>query len=107
MGVSERTVRRRLSVALARLEEFSGRAGAWISAMAIVGVLYLLERGARVGRGATAWRPADWSATLAGAVAIGAVTAVGVGLAAAAQAATTPQPSRPPVITGIKLLPTR
>jgi len=107
MGVSERTVRRRLSVALARLEEFSGRAGAWISAMAIVGVLYMLERGARVGRGATAWRPSDWSATLAGAVAIGAVTAVGVGLAVADHAATTPQHSRPPVISGINVLPSR
>src|SRR5205809_5889279 len=105
MGVSERTVRRRLSVALARLEEFSGRAGAWISAMAIVGVLYLLERGARVGRGATAWRPADWSATLAGAVAIGAVTAGGVGLPAAEHAATLPQPSRPPVLRGTDALP--
>jgi len=95
------------SEALARLEEFSGRAGAWISAMAIVGVLYMLERGARVGRGATAWRPSDWSATLAGAVAIGAVTAVGVGLAVADHAATTPQHSRPPVISGINVLPSR
>jgi len=85
LKVSASTVRRRLSVALARLEEDARRSGTWISAIATAVLLKLLEPGARLGRMAGGIRQADWSAGIAAAVAIGAIGAVGVGVFVADQ----------------------
>jgi Sigma-70, region 4 len=74
LNVSVSTVRRRLSIALARLEESMRRAGLWVSALAIgaIGVYSRLAHSERVTR---------WPGTVA-IVAAGTVTAVTLGVVA-------------------------
>src|SRR5260370_15037816 len=79
LGVSVRTVRRRLSVALAHLEEQARRSGAWISSIATAAVLRFADQASALGRLAGGWRE-GWP----GVVAVGAIAAVGIGLVGAA-----------------------
>ena len=74
LSVSVSTVRRRLSIALARLEESMRRAGIWVSALAL-GALALYNR---VSHSA---RATSWPSTVA-VVAAGTVTAVTIGVVA-------------------------
>jgi len=80
LSVSASTVRRRLSVALARLEDDARRSGAWIASIATAILLKILEPGTRLSRVAAGIRHPDWSTGLAAALTIGTVGAVGVGL---------------------------
>ena len=80
LGVSVRTVRRRLSVALAHLEEQARRSGAWISSIATAAVFRFADQASAVGRLAGAWR-LEWP----GALAVGAIAAVGIGLVVSGQ----------------------
>lgn len=74
LNVSVSTVRRRLSIALARLEESMRRAGVWVSALALglLGLYARLAHASRVNR---------WPTTVA-VVAAGTVTAVTIGVVA-------------------------
>jgi DNA-binding CsgD family transcriptional regulator len=97
LNVSVSTVRRRLSIALARLEESMRRAGVWVGAI-------LLGAAALYGRAAHSARGTRWPSTVA-MVAAGTVTAVTIGMVAvgppAAQAGAQSRQSlatRPPVI---------
>jgi sigma-70-like protein len=78
LGVSVRTVRRRLSVALAHLEEQARRSGAWISSIATAALLRFADQASALGRLAAGWRQ-EWP----GALAVGAIAAVGIGLVGA------------------------
>ncbi|TMD11634.1 MAG: RNA polymerase sigma factor [Chloroflexi bacterium] len=73
LRVSVSTVRRRLSAALARLEESMRRAGTWVSVLALLGL-------ATYGRIAHSVRTMRWPSTVA-MVAAGTATAVAVGVA--------------------------
>lgn len=101
LNVSASTVRRRLSVALARLEERARRSGAWVSSIATAALLQILEQGARLARVAGAVRPADWSSGLTGALTAGALVAVGVGLALPDHHASTIDRARAPAAVQI------
>ncbi len=88
LRVSASTVRRRLSVALARLEKDARRSGAWISSIATAVLLKIVEPSTRLGRMAGGIRHPDWSTGLAAAVTIGVMGAVGVGVFVADQHST-------------------
>lgn len=96
LRVSASTARRRLSVALARLEEQARRSGAWISAIATAGILEISQRVARLGRIAGGIRYGDWATGIAGGLAAGAFAAVGVGLLVADHGASTIEHNRAP-----------
>src|SRR5207237_1394976 len=64
LSASERTVRRRLSIALAHLEEYARRSGAWIASIATTLLLLVVEQGTRLGRIASHVRP-EWPAGIA------------------------------------------
>ena len=105
LGVSASTVRRRLSVALARLEERARRSGAWISSIATAAILHIVDQSARAARIAGAIRPMDWSTGLSGALAAGAIAAVGVGLLVSNHHASTLDRPGAPAIAQIAGLP--
>jgi len=96
LSVSARTVRRRLSIALARLEERARRSGAWISSITTAAFLHIAEQGARVGRAVGDMRPGDWSTGLTAALTAGALTAVGLSLLVADHRASSVDLSRAP-----------
>jgi DNA-binding CsgD family transcriptional regulator len=105
LNVSSSTVRRRLSVALARLEARARRSGAWISSIATAAFLQIVEQVAKVGRVAGAIRPADWSTGLTGALTAGALVAVGVSLLVPDHHASTVERARAPAAVQIAGLP--
>lgn len=78
LGVSVSTVRRRLWVALKRLDAYVSRTGTWLSAVVLLGAGYLIARAHKIERIAKA----DWTQKVASTVAVGAVTAAAIGLAA-------------------------
>jgi predicted DNA-binding protein (UPF0251 family) len=78
LGVSVSTVRRRLWVALKRLDAYISRTGTWLSAILLLGVGYVIARAPRLQRVTNA----DWTHKVASAVAAGAVTAAAIGLTA-------------------------
>ena len=78
MGLSVSTVRRRLEVALKRLDEYTSRTGAWLSALIVLGFGYAMVRVHKLERAANA----DWTHRVASTVAVGAVTAAAIGLTA-------------------------
>jgi hypothetical protein len=78
LGVSVSTVRRRLWAGLKHLEAYINRSGTWLSAVILLGVAYVIERTAKLGR----WANVDWTHKLASTVAVGAVTATAIGLTA-------------------------
>jgi len=80
LGVSVSTVRRRLWLALEHLDEYVRRTGTWVSSMLVLGLVYVIDRSARLGRFANPAGPADWTHRLAATVAVGAVTAAGISL---------------------------
>ncbi|TMC54300.1 MAG: hypothetical protein E6J20_04320 [Chloroflexi bacterium] len=100
LSVSERTVRRRLSIALAHLDEYVHRSGAWIASIATAALLQVVEQGTRLGRLVTHVRP-EWPAGItAGALAIAAV-----GLAVAERNPATIVHPNPPTAAQIAGLP--
>jgi sigma-70-like protein len=105
LSVSASTVRRRLSVALSRLEERARRSGAWISSIVTAAILQIADQVAKVGRVASAIRPADWSTGLTGALTAGALVAVGVGLLVPDHHASTIDRTRAPAAARIGGLP--
>jgi hypothetical protein len=81
LGVSTTTVRRRLWVALERLEEHVRRSRTWIASAILLALSYVSSRASRLGRlTSDAAASADWSHRLAAAVAAGVVTTAVVGL---------------------------
>jgi predicted DNA-binding protein (UPF0251 family) len=78
LGVSVSTVRRRLWAALKRLDAYVSHTRSWLSAIILVGAGYLGTRAHRLERIASA----DWTQRAAATVAVGAVTAVAIGLTA-------------------------
>jgi len=100
LGVSVRTVRRRLSVALAHLEEQARRSGAWISSIATAAVLRFADQASALGRLAGGWRE-GWP----GVVAVGAIAAVGIGLVGAAHDSATVDRVRLPATAQVAGLP--
>jgi Sigma-70, region 4 len=83
LGVSVSTVRRRLWLALEHLDDYLRRAGTWVSAILLLGLLSAIGHLARLGRLANRAAAPDWPHKLVGAVAVGAVTVGGIGLVAA------------------------
>ncbi len=96
LGVSVSTVRRRLWLALDHLDEYVRRTGTWVSAILLLGLVYAIDRSTRLGRWVSAVPSADWPHKLAAAVAVGTVTAAGVGLVAANLHSSTSKHSSPP-----------
>jgi hypothetical protein len=78
LGVSVSTVRRRLWVALKHLEAYINRSGTWVSTVLLLGVAYVVDRTAKIGR----WANVDFTHRLVSTVAVGAVTVTAVGLTA-------------------------
>lgn len=78
LGVSVSTVRRRLWVALERLDAYISRTRTWLSALVLLGSGYLISRAHKLQQAAGA----DWTEKVASTVAVGAVTAAAIGLAA-------------------------
>ena len=100
LGVSVRTVRRRLSLALAHLEEQARRSGAWISSIATAAVLRFADQASALGRLAGGWRE-GWPGVLA----VGAIAAVGIGLMGAAHDPATVDHAGLPATTQVAGLP--
>jgi DNA-directed RNA polymerase specialized sigma24 family protein len=99
LGVSVSTVRRRLGMALENLDEHARRAGTWVSAILLLGLLSAVGHAARLGRLAGRAAAADWPHKLAAGVAVGTVTAGVVGLVAANNIHSTVSKHSPPVAT--------
>ncbi|HVC77746.1 MAG TPA: sigma factor-like helix-turn-helix DNA-binding protein [Candidatus Micrarchaeaceae archaeon] len=78
LGVSVSTVRRRLWVALKRLDAYVSRTKNWLSAMVLLGAGYLVAQAHRLDRFAAT----DWPQKVASTVAISAVAAAAVALTA-------------------------
>jgi hypothetical protein len=98
LGVSVSTVRRRLWLALDHLDEYVRRTGTWVSSILLLGLVYAIDRAARLGRLATAAAPGEWPHKLAATAAVGAVATAGIGLVAANQHPSTSKQSPPPAI---------
>lgn len=81
LAVSVSTVSRRLSTALERLEDYVRRSGAWVSAIALFGLAFVVRRTRSFGRFVSTAHSATWPNTLT-ATAAGAATAVALGLVA-------------------------
>lgn len=82
LGVSVSTVRRRLWLALEHLDEYVHRTGTWVSSILLLGLAYLVDQSARLGRFVNPAAATDWPHRLAATVAVGAVAAAGVGVVA-------------------------
>ncbi len=82
LGVSVSTVRRRLWLGLEHLDESVRRTGTWVSSILLLGLVYVLDRSARLGRFANQTGASDWTHRLAATVAVGAVSVAGISLLA-------------------------
>lgn len=78
LGVSVSTVRRRLWAALKRLDAYVSHTRTWLSAIILLGAGYLGTRAHKLERIVSA----DWTQRAAATAAVGAVTAVAIGLTA-------------------------
>ncbi|HXC75479.1 MAG TPA: sigma-70 family RNA polymerase sigma factor [Candidatus Acidoferrum sp.] len=78
LGVSVSTVRRRLWIALKRLDAYVSRTRSWLSAIILLGAGYLVAHAHKLDRLAAT----DWSQKVASTVAISAVAAAAVALTA-------------------------
>jgi DNA-binding CsgD family transcriptional regulator len=78
LGVSVSTVRRRLWMALKRLDAYISHTRTWLSAIVLLGAGYLVARAHRLQHAANS----DWTQKLASTLVVGAVTAAAVGVAA-------------------------
>ena len=96
LGVSVSTVRRRLWFALEHLDEYVRRTGTWVSAILLLGVVYVIDRWARLGRLADGAASPEWQHKLVASVAVGSVAAAGVGFVAANLASSSSRHSAPP-----------
>jgi DNA-directed RNA polymerase specialized sigma24 family protein len=95
-GVSVSTVRRRLWVALQRLDVYLSRTGAWLSVFVLVVVAYAVSHAARLGRWvATAAGSADKAQRLAATLAAGAVTMAALGIVSFSSDSAMPSKSPP------------
>ena len=96
LGVSVSTVSRRLWLALEHLDEYAYRTGTWLSSILLLGLVYVIDRSARLGRLTNSAAAADWPHKLAAAAAVGAVAAAGFSLVAANRHSSTPTHALPP-----------
>ncbi len=80
LSVSVSTVRRRLSIALEKLENHVRRAGTWVSSIALLGLTYVVKRTGSIERLGSAARSAGWPSLVA-LTAAGTMTAAAVGIA--------------------------
>jgi hypothetical protein len=101
LGVSVSTVRRRLWLALKRLDLYISRTGTWLSAILLLGIGYMVDRAAKLGR----WANADWSHKVASTVAVGAITVTAFGLTAISPDSTRPHAAGPRTAQGLALRP--
>lgn len=81
LSVSVGTVRRRLQVALERLDAYLGRTGTWLFLILLLGAGYVVGAAMRLGRSVTAIGTVDWTYKLASTAAVS-VTAAAIGVAA-------------------------
>lgn len=96
LGVSVSTVGRRLWLALEHLDEQVRRTGTWVSSILLLGLVYVIDRSARLGRFANAAAATDWPHKLAATVAVGAVAAAGFSLVATSLHSSTAKHAPPP-----------
>ncbi len=96
LGVSVSTVRRRLWFALEHLDEYVRRTGTWVSSILLLGLVYVIDRSARLGRFANPAAATDWTHRLTATVAVGAVTAAGISLWATNQHSSNANYTSPP-----------
>ena len=101
LGVSVSTVRRRLWLALKRLDLYISRTGTWLSAILLLGIGYVVDRAAKLGR----WASADWSHKVASTVAVGAITVTAFGLTGISRDSTRLHAASPPTAQGLALRP--
>jgi DNA-binding CsgD family transcriptional regulator len=95
LGLSVTTVRRRLAIALERLDAYISRTGAWLSAIVLLGAAYAIGHAIRLGRLAAATASsADRTQRLAATVAAGTLTAAALGIAAYTSASAVPSTAR-------------
>ncbi|HEV3102091.1 MAG TPA: sigma-70 family RNA polymerase sigma factor [Candidatus Dormibacteraeota bacterium] len=83
LGVSVSTVRRRLWRGLDHLDDYVRRTGTWVSSILVVGLVFVIDRWARLGRLVSDAAAAELPHKVAATVAVGAVAAAGFGVAAA------------------------
>jgi hypothetical protein len=96
LGVSVSTVRRRLWLGLDHLDDYVRRTGTWVSSILVVGLVFVIDRWARLGRLVSDAAAAELPHKVAATVAVGAVAAAGFGLAAASSHSLTARQSTPP-----------
>jgi hypothetical protein len=96
LGMSVSTVRRRLWFALDHLDEYVRRTGTWVSSILLLGLVYVIDRSARLGRLANSAASAQWPHKLAATVVVGSAAAAGFGLVAVNLHSSTSKPSLPP-----------
>jgi hypothetical protein len=96
LGVSISTVRRRLWLGLDHLDDYVRRTGTWVSSILLLGLVYVIDRFARLGQLANAAAPVEWPHKLAATVAVGAVAAAGFGLVASNSHSSSVRDANPP-----------
>ncbi|HEY8634037.1 MAG TPA: sigma-70 family RNA polymerase sigma factor [Candidatus Dormibacteraeota bacterium] len=97
LGVSVSTVRRRLWVALKRLEAYIGRTRSWVSAVLVLGAGYVVERTSKLAHSLDA----DWTHKVASTVAVGAVAVAAIGLTAMSPDSTRPHATTAPAAAAL------
>jgi DNA-binding CsgD family transcriptional regulator len=102
LAVSVRTVSRRLSTALERLEDHVRRGGAWVSSIALLSSAFMDRRIGSIGRFASNAQPASWPNALTATAAT--VVALSI-VALSADSATLKHPAVPPTATSNPLVP--
>ncbi len=96
LGVSVTTARRRLLVALERLEDYLGRTGGWLSVLIVAFLAYAVNQVTRLGSlVTTAAGSADRAHRVAATMTAGAVAAAAVGMIAFTSGAGAPSKSSP------------
>jgi RNA polymerase sigma factor (sigma-70 family) len=101
LGVSVSTVRRRLWLALEHLDESVLRTGRWVSAILLLGAVYVADRSSRLGRFVYTSASSDWPHKLAATVAVGVVGAASVSLVGANHHSVALKHSSLPAIAGL------
>ena len=96
LGVSISTVRRRLWLGLDHLDDYVRSTGTWVSSILLLGLVWVIDRFARLGQLANAAVPGEWPHKLAATVAVGAGAAAGFGVVAANSHSSTAQHESPP-----------
>jgi hypothetical protein len=96
LGVSVSTVGRRLWLALEHLDEHVRRTGTWVSSILLLGLVYVVDRFARLGRFANAGAATNLSHKLAATVVVSALAAAGFNVVATSLHSSTAKQAPPP-----------